>query len=218
MPLTRDQTISLVLSRLDRSGDTDLQSALELEIIHLQEQVLEGAPFKPWFLETSVQNLATSVEMEGVALPDGFLREVEDRPWSYYSTTSTAPDKWIDLVKDDYAAISEYYAGYDYQAPVKYALGPGSILLRPIPDVAYTIRSRFFKRDVELNSNISNNWLANANDVVVAEMCRVGAEIYLKDAEMVERFEAAAQRAWDRLRRENISRQMAARDMSRGDD
>ena len=214
MALTRDQIITLVMSRLDRD---DLRSELETEILLLQEQTLEGAPFKPWFLEQTDSNLVSMADTETIALPSGFLRLQEEMPLARYDSSITAPDKWVLVKKDFYQAISDYYFGRDTGAPEKFALQAASLALRPIPDAVYTFRLRYYKRDVALSSDIANNWTANAADVVIAELCKIGAQIYLKDELMVEKFDAQSRMAWDRLRRERVARQMAGMDMEMGD-
>lgn len=223
--MTRDEAITLVLSRSQRSGDTSLQTSCELEMKAVIEQTLEGAATLPWFLLSEFLTVTTAIGEERILLPQNvggvtgrdFLREHETCSLWVMPEGGT---KWKELIKDDYDALYNTYGGGtdSYGEPSHYSLDNDYFYLKPTPDKEYQLRIRVYLRDTPLTSNIENRWLKNAADVVIAETGIVIAGNYIQNPEIEARFQRDLAKANDRLWRFHEAREHANRSYSMGDE
>jgi hypothetical protein len=208
----RDAMVTTILGRL--GARTDLQSLVETEVLYVQETVLEGHPWLPWFLTTETASTPTVAGEESVAVPTGFLQEMEGQSvWLIDPSDDVTP---LELKKDEYDILLQRYPGTGQ--PQAYALRGDFFMLRPTPDDIYTLRMRYFGRAPLLSSNIENVWSKHAADVFIAETCLLVAEEHIKDYESAERFRTMVQRGWDRLNRMNVARAEAGAMREMGDD
>jgi hypothetical protein len=219
--MTRDEAIALLLLRATRSGDAALTTAMQTEMNFVQQQVLEKLPTLPWFLVSEFLTATTIPEEERILLPAdigvtgrSFLREHET--CSLWLLPTGATD-WVELRKDDYDVLYNRYKSAT-GTPVGYSLDNTYFYLKPTPDVAYSLRMRVYLRDTPLTTNVENNWLKHAADLVIAETGVVLAGQYLHDEMLLARFDAAAQAARHRLLIAHEAREHAGRDYAAGDD
>lgn len=213
--MTRDEAVTLLQARLKRVGDTGLATSIITEMQFVQAQLLEGSPVLPWFLlNDSITTLATTLGVETVTLPATFLREVEDDGLRVQDAQGT----WHDIHKDDLPAIRNAHPEPETGRPVLYYLGNTQLFLRPIPDAIYTLRYRAYLRDTALSTNIENNWLKYAADLVIAETGIIMASRYLRDAEAAQVMLQDVAIARGRLTIADEARKHASRNYNMGDD
>jgi hypothetical protein len=220
--MTRDEAIVLLKGRLTRSADTALDASILLEMRFAQEQILEKLATLPWFLISDELALVTVASTPTVAVPTNvgavtgrdFLREIEDEPLQIQDTVDGT---WSPLVKDDLGAIRTEF-GDEPSTPKKYALVNNNYVLRPIPDAVYNLKTRVYLRDPRLTTNIENNWLLHAADLLIAETGILIADNYLRDSAAAALFRDAAATARIRLPSTHEARAHAGRNYSMGGD
>lgn len=224
--MTRDEAVALVLARCVRTGDTALQTIAQTEMRFAIEQVLEKRATLPWFLRYGFLAMTASEGNPLVAVPTdvggdtgrNFLREV-DEDGSLWILPADG-SKYTQLVKDDYDALYNQYGSEETASrgiPRFYALSGSNFRLVPTPDADYTLRGDFYIRDTRLTSNIENNWLAEAADLVIAETGIILAGQYLHDDMLLKMFGAAKQEAERRLWQANEARMHSGRQYEGGD-
>lgn len=186
-----------------RLGDRDdMEPRIAAELPVLQETVLEGNPWLPWFL-LSTWDGATVSSTQTVALPADFLMESEESAL-YIQDTSGA---WHELGKEAPDVLRRKYSGEGI--PQGYAILGNSIYFYPTPDQAYPLclDKYFAKADPIATLSPVSVWLDEASDVVLAELCQVLAAKHLKDANAAAGFAADASKAWARLYNKHIARE-----------
>jgi hypothetical protein len=201
--MLRDSLFDLLAQRL--GNRQDLVSRMATEVQLLQDVKLEQNYWLPWFLETEMAYTATTAGEERVELPADFLGEVEEQAlWLYDSTASL---QYKALRKMEYDDMIVKYPGTG--TPEAYAIGANYLFVRSIPDAVYTLKMRYLARDAVLDSNIENQWLKYASDLVMAELGAVMAKQHMQYMELAATFENDAKLAWDRLYKAHIARQEA---------
>lgn len=210
--MTRDEVVAIIKARLLRADDTTLDAKIITEMKFVQEQLLENAIILPWFLISEFETISTTANEERLPIPPGFLREHEECSLWIYNTSAV---RWDPLTRDDYDFLSNKFptAG----TPSNYALDGAYFRLKPTPNDIFTIRTRFYLRDTTLSSNIQNNWLLYASDLLVAEVGKLMSINYLKDVELGKVFIADITRAQNRLGIVDEARKHTNRDYMMGD-
>lgn len=214
--MTRDQIVTLVLSRLGRSENNSYLVGRAREELALIQERLEGGAFMPWFLLSGeVTSLVTVADTRTVDLPSNFLREYEDFP--LYRYDSTASDPYIRLAKGEFDHLESYYEGQSAGVPVAYALVGTQLHFFVTPDAAYPLRWNYYKKqDVLSDSVTTNGWTNSASDLLVAELGFIMAAIK-RDTFMKDTFGGEIIRAMTRLLAFDEARKQALRDAQRGD-
>lgn len=211
--MTRDEAVTSIMNRLGNRTDLETDIITEMKIV--QESVLEGHSWLPWFLLSEIATETTVADEERVELPTDFLLEDDDQALWWYDSSDT-DNGWKPLAKDDLDILRERYPGTG--EPKAYALRGNYFIIKPTPDDSYTLKMSYYARDAALDTDIENEWLKHAADLLIAETCVVMAEEYIKDSESAERFKVAARRAWDRLYRKHVSRQETGAMRTMGDE
>lgn len=158
--MKRDEAVLRIQRNLGFRKDLD---AVIIDALQDSQEELEREPFLPWFLrEDDFTSLATTADVEKVALPAGFLREVEDDGLYYYDTTEAT---YTSLGKEDIEFLRRVLPGTG--APQAYWLSKDSIFIFPTPDAIYTLRLIYYKADTKLATNVENAWLKHAFDLVI---------------------------------------------------
>lgn len=214
--MVRDDAVTLLLSRLGNRSAATWQTTIINEMILVQSSRLEGdASLRLWFLITENATSAFTIGDERLGLPTDFLGEVEEAVLQVLNPTTS---KWVPLTKDDYDLIVEDFKDSANAIPEKYALLGDYFRVRPVPDLAYPVRMIYFGRDTTLATNIENDWLKHAADLVIAETGIVMAEQHIKDTELVASFRTASAEARVRLRVANEARKHTGRTYEMGSD
>ena len=167
--MTRDEAIALIGRRLGYASTTDIEALIIAEL-KLAQTTLENDPriARPWFLITSVTDLTTTASTYTVSLPSDFLAEHEEGGlWYYLATSEDNPYKELRKDKLDYCL--RYYGSEDAGEPSAYALSGSQLWIFPLPAAAYTLKFQYYASDTELSTNVENDWLKYAPDLLVAE-------------------------------------------------
>lgn len=205
--MDRDSAIDLLLQRLQRVGDTDVQARILSEMQYVQDYVLEGGEFLPWFLLSENLSVNTTASEERITLPTNFLREYEGGAlWVFDPSES----QYIELKKDDYDFLLNRYPT-ELEIPKAYALDGFYFRLKPTPDIVYTLRIKCFLKDTVLTSNIENNWLKYAGDWLMAETGARVASFHIRNSKLADEFKSEAATAKNRVFVFNEARKHANR-------
>jgi hypothetical protein len=211
--VTGSQLLDMVMQRLGNRSDTSLRAALALEMAAAQKDVLEGMDFVPWFLLSSLTSAATVASLRSVALPSDFLMEVEDSGLFYTDSSGNMNE----LAKDEYNYLVKYYAETDSGPPEAYALVGSNYEIFPMPDDAYTLQYYYFLHDAApTDTATENRWLAQAPLLLLAETGRVGASLYIQNADLAVSFTEEYKRQKDLLWKRNEARAVSNRDIRMG--
>lgn len=216
MSMTGQEVVDMLQYRLGNRTDLATVALLEMK---LAQTKLEGMPTLPWFLEQSYTTaFATTANQEYVSLPASFLSEKDEGSLFYEDTSITTPDQWVELVKDGYSVMKEYYKEEVAGEPVKYDLVGSQLFLRPIPDAIYNLRLIGFFQDSVITLGAANQWLTYAPDVILASAGEVLASRHIQDRELAKNFASDFQIAYTRMKIDTERRLHANRTYSMGDD
>lgn len=156
--MTRDEVVGMVQQVL--GFRTDLTDTIVTNIKAAQS-LLELGPTKPWFLLSEESETTTSADSHRVQLPTDFLCEAEDAALIYRPDDTTEEE--VILGKRDYdVLLKDYPRTYetdDEREPRYYCIRGDYFLIFPLPDVEYTLRMVYYKKDEVLDSDIENQWL-----------------------------------------------------------
>ena len=217
--MDRDTAITLIKARMKRAGDTNLDELIVAEMQLVQSTDLEGGPNLPWFLLSENLSAATTADEERVHVPinveftgNDFIREFEEGAlWLYNNDEG----KYELLPKDDYDIILAKYPGGG--KPKKYSLNGDYFRFRPLPDVAYTLRMKCYLRDRTLSTNIENDWLKWAPDLMIAKVGAKIARYHLRDEKVADMLDNEATTAASRLLVQDTARKQANLELTMGD-
>jgi hypothetical protein len=174
---------------------------------------LEQFPELPWFLQ-SLETVAKPAGGTAVSLPTGFLREVEsgenDESAMWYLNADGYP---IPIGKRDFGNARSYLPNTSGSGVPSFysAVGP-NIHVFPQSDVAYTLQFLIYKADAVLSTNIENQWLIHAPDLLIAETCKIMG----KHLQYPVDFSDDVQEARQRLTTATVAREEANRSRTLG--
>lgn len=201
--MQRDAAVDLLMGRLGRRTNASLKDDIIREMVFVQENLMEGGEFLPWFLITNDDTLVTVADQEYVALPSDFIREWEDGGLFRETGDATAPKKLIE--RDDYDIITLKHPGTG--TPLKYDRDETYMYLRPIPDSVIDLELWYYQKDTSLagvyggaGATTENGWLLWASDWLIAETGVIISGQYIKeDPNLTNGFINAAARAKARV-------------------
>lgn len=161
--MVRDLAVSRIAEGL--GFRTDLADKI---ILRMQEsqRLLEMGNSLPRFLLAEDQTINLLAANSSVALPTDFLRLADVDRIRYIPDVTTGKPFYITR-KDFTDALESYYG--DPAGPKVYMLRASSLYFLPLPDVAYTLTWTYYKKGALLDSNIENEWLANAPDTIIGD-------------------------------------------------
>jgi hypothetical protein len=214
--MTRDEIITLVLSRLgNRENDKRLQRICVLECKNIQEDILEQAFFKPWFLLSELEYTQTTVNDARVALPAYFLEEYEEGSL-LYRPDPTQP--WTPLAKGEMDVIKEWnrLTGVPPGVATNYSIVGEEFVLGSVPTVSYQLAMRYYKRQPLIPEDFGvpkaaegNKWTDLAPEWYQCELGSVVSAFHVRDQEAAASFKARAGEARDRLYTQHVAREEA---------
>jgi len=210
--MDRDTAVSVIANRLGRRSDP-ARLNIATEMIVAQERLENEMEEIPWFLISEKEETATTANDERVKLPDDFLKEVDDMFLWLYDATADDPEKELEKGFYDDIVNSERFTGSG--APKVYAIVGDYFRLRPIPDSNYTIKMIYAKRGTALTSNIENEWLKHASELLIAETGMIVAENVHNDKAYA-RFSRDKMAAKTALMKKMVARQMANQELFMG--
>lgn len=193
--MNRDSFVLLLKSRLTRAGDSTLDAKIISELQFVQG-ILEAEAFLPWFLVGVNTSMVSVAATETVAPPATFLMELSEEKSLWIRNTDLT---YSPLDKFEYSplATDEDYSGSG--TPLAYSLLGNLFYLKPTPDAIFNFKLFGYFADTVITTNIENNWLKFAPDLMLAEVGKILAEKYMRDTELTATFVNDASVARSRL-------------------
>lgn len=210
--MIRSDAVTRIQQGLGWRSDKSTQIITALQDAQLE---LETAGTLPWFLKTEVTSLVTVASTQTVSLPTDFLRESEDGDGGLYLYDSTAEveDQWKMLEKDDYNYLRDNLPGDG--KPEAYYLHETQFFLFPIPDAVYNLRLIYYKKDTSLSTDVENDWLKWASDVLMWKAGLRLAEDF-ESATLITKMEKRLARGMARMLQDTLSRDLNGRKLTMG--
>lgn len=210
------ESLDLLMLRLGNRTAPTLRAQCLSEMKLIQQTDLEGMEELPWFIISEEATTVTAVLDERIELPSDFIREVEDD--DLY---------WI---QDDGTRVLIPKRGYDEGRfeiddnaepgpPELYSVRGNYIILRPKPDLEYTIEypSYYARQESPVDSITSENqWFKWVADLLIAKAGVIISGENLKDEGLVTLFGGQQQRAMQRLANMITAREEANRNRRMG--
>lgn len=197
--MLRDDAVALIQQGL--SFRTGLTSQIITMMQYVQGDILEQRATLPWFLLEEFSEAETTSGEERLLLPADFLGEYEEGTLWLYTPTADPEDQWEEIEKDFLDNIKTGETG----PPEAYALTNKYFRLAPTPDAVYKIKMVYYKKGQVLSSNIENEWLANAGDLLI-NLTGVHMAEDLSNDKAQAKFQTRVDKAEDRFFRENEER------------
>lgn len=197
-----DAAVALIQQGL--SFRSDLVSAIVASLVEAQLEQERGKTL-PWWLVQEDQTLSLSAGVGSVALPSGFLREVEDEE-PYRSDTATGGVVHIRKVPFDEAKA--VYSTYENSNPIVYAIRKTTLEFFPTPAEAMNVTWSYYKADDAPTLGAENVWLANAPYVLIGRAGEIIAED-AKDGQALVKFQRMYAR-WKPVLEAQIAERAAA--------
>jgi len=218
--MDRDAAVAIIKDRLKRGASTTIDADIVTEMQFVQENILEGNPWLPWFLLSEFISVDTIADENRIAVPadvsftgNDFLREYEEG--ALWRVDASVGSGKVLLEKDFYDALDGAYSSTG--KPVKYSLDGEYFRLFPTPDGVYTLKTRAYLRAAVLSTNVENSWLKYASDWLISETAAIIAGEYLRDDKAEARQQANATRARNRLMVVDEARKQANLEPNMGD-
>lgn len=213
--MLKSQIIALIKLRLGSRTDSDLDALIEAEMDLTQMQLEHDSTLgDPWFLETQSTARSTSTGVATLALPTGYLGELEEGGIWIIESSGTTP-----LKRNRAEKLRDYFSGYENTQPTAYAIAK-VINFFPTPDAAYSLLEIYKGSDIVPSAMAvgdTNNWMTEAPDLMIAS---VGMQVakYVKDLEAYQAFAADEAVARARVKKAITARENEGRDWIMGDD
>ncbi len=209
--MTRDEAVSIIEDRLGQRGTTfDTQIITEMKAMQVQ---LERMPTLPWFLLYHDTSLVMVAETQTVTVPSGFLLE-DDYSYMYVIDTD-ASSTTKRCVKGTYDELkgSSYFG--TNKLPERFALQKKELYFFPTPDAAYSIDWFYYAADTVLSTNVTNEWLTEAPELLIS---KTGLKIarYLRNVDLIALFKEDYNEALALMWAQDEARRQAALDAYMG--
>ena len=187
-----------VVARIQRKlGFRDDQETNIINALQDAQLKLERRPLLPWFLRTEISSVSTVSGEERVGLPTNFLREDEESALWYFNGTATDDaDKWTELIKDDLSVLRNAHPGEG--PPTNYAISGNYYRIFPTPDDIYLLKQIFMGKDTVLDTNIENEWLKYASDLMIG-LAGLDTATVLRDADAIAVFDRMIREGQEQL-------------------
>jgi len=162
--MTRSEAVALVNQGIGfRPSGNSLEGAIVLKLQEAQRD-LESGKSLPKFLIQENQTLTLPAGSHSVTMPSGFLRESDENPLHYFSTTS---GRAVFLVRRGYKealeSIQDPTSGSSLpdvaRAPKIFVVRKGTVDFITTADQTYTFYWDYYKAADLLTTDIENIWL-----------------------------------------------------------
>lgn len=208
--------LDILMRRLGNRTSPVLRATCLDEMALVQAEELETMEALPWFLISEQATTLTVPDEPRIILPTDFIMEVEDDN--------------VTLLQDDGSIVDLEKVGYDEGRlrvpddaeagpPQLYSILGGYIILRPTPDLEYTLRyPSYYGRQPppEDTEDSENQWFKWVPGLLIAKTGVVIAGEMLKDEELTQLFGAQQQRGMQRLENMITAREEANRSRRMG--
>lgn len=208
--MTRDEIVSLVVARLTRS---DLTTIAVTEMSLIQSTQLEGAPFLPWFTESKNDTLVITANVETVATPTEFIREVDGLGMFYQDPVSLL---YVAVQKDDYDNLLKNLDATG-SVPQGYAIIGDTYYFRPVPTQGLALRTfSNIRQPAPSTSTGENSWMKWAPDLFIGSLGYLLAMTYMQSPTQAMPFDTMRKEAIQRLNIMHEARTHTNRDYRMG--
>jgi hypothetical protein len=196
--------IQLLMNRLGQRTGTTLRAKVVDEINASIEEIEKGS-FLPWFLETENTEV-TVASTRTIALPTGFLREIENRSIQILDGDS----KWQLLKKLRIEDLDSQFRNASEGRPTRYALSGLNIFVGRTPNDVYTIDFPYMKATTAITDSgaaATNPWLTNAHNWILSHAGVTVASLQLQNQKLAGVFGSVAARARQELMNSHEARE-----------
>ncbi len=186
---TNAEVLDLAMSRLGQRSSTRIRADV-LSEVNASINTLEKAPFLPWFLRATDSfafgDFTVSNAIGTTALDSTFLRDVEDT--RVYYTTSEAGFNFltkllIGMLPTETPLGQSFYA---------IDVGAKTISVRIAPVTGQTYWLEYYAEQtgnlVDDATAVSNKWLLNAQDYILAHALKTVARFQIQNDELAAKF------------------------------
>lgn len=208
--MLRDSAIALMKQGLGFRDDLDTECVNAM--LQAQRLVEEGHTL-PDFLKQEDAALVFPAGSAEIALPTGFIREVDDEGPHYTDPTSL---QRVEMEKFTNLRLLELTFPEDENEvagrPRAYIIRKATIKVFPERDVEYNAVWSYYKAADLLDTNIENAWLASAPDILIGRAGMLMTEDIGTDEGMMrrhEKFKKLYSEAWAGLFSKDILKQEA---------
>lgn len=173
-----------------RNLDDECVSALQEA-----QRLLEEGRTLPDFLKVEDEAFAVPMGTGEVALPAGFIREVDDEGLRFVGDT---PNDVRFLPKDRFDVLTQTFVDDDTaEAPSAYKIRKATVAFFPYSrDRDYTLYWSYYKNSVSLATDVADNeWLNNAPEALIGKAGVILA-MDLRDPDSVVLFQRMHDEAW----------------------
>jgi hypothetical protein len=196
--VTNAEMLDNLMGRLGSRRAPPLRAALVYELNRKVDQ-LEAAATLPWFLE-DLHIFPTVVGQQVYALPDNFLREIEEGALVLYYQGALL-QQCYKVAKEDLRHVSCGEFGY--------TLSGSNLILSSVPQYVYEGRWDYYAASATVVDNgaaVTNAWVINAYAWITYAALEVVASFHVQDPNMAQRFAAEAKLGQDGVWRTHEAR------------
>ena len=192
------------VTRINRGLDfgersTDLIVAQLLE----SQRLLEKGKTLPRWLIQEDETMTVTVGTGEIALPTGFIREVEGESFYYVDDETDEP---IMLEKMGLHEAKARFYGSDAARPQAYVLRNDTVAFFPERSEEVALLWSYYKKASLLDTDIENEWLANNPEALIGHAGMVLAKD-LGNPGATQRFTDLFNEAWGNQFKEDIERE-----------
>lgn len=212
--MDKQTAIRIIGQRLSGRTPQDLDAFIAGEMELVQDGILEGKAFVPWFL-SEVWDTTVGPSTQVRDLPADFLKA--DLEEGAFIPLEDGMKK--EVLPTDWVSASEYYGSGLTPAsglPNYYALfGANRVQFFPTLNKEYSLIFSYLKKDTpigEVADSGDNLWLRYAPNVFVNEVGMVCAEI-VRDKDAYQLFQRRVQEAWRDLEARDTERRLAGQEL-----
>lgn len=162
--MDRDTAVARIKRGLDFRTGTTQDAAIVLQLQESQRLLEKGKELPRWLIEEDDTLSVTSGTAE-IALPAGFLKEVDGETFQYYDDSA---DEWVLLEKMTLNEAKTRFAQSDAGRPVAYVLRKTTVAFYPERDDDYALTWSYYKAADELTTGGTENvWLEFNPEVLI---------------------------------------------------
>lgn len=219
--MTRDEAVSLLLSRCQRKPTDSRLVANVITELNAAQRALENDPFKPWFLLTGV-DIPLDATGYMATLPTDYITVDDNDNAVMLKDTTVTPNQLHKLEKADYAEVARGLK--PIEAPAFWA-DNGTTLLLSRYFLLMSVRLIYKARQAINTSAFGaggqpgpNYWYQYAGEYLICAAGAKFASFYLSDDTKAKMFDAGKTEERGRLIMEDTAREEAARSRFMGSD
>lgn len=193
--MTNAEVIDLMMKRLGDRRATVLRAQV-LKELNAKIFQLEQGDTLPGFLIEDMTSLVTVADQDYIAVPTGFIREVEEGEFEMQNSEGS----WFELKKIARDKQRRYFRELGTGFPETYALFGNRFYFGYTPDAVYSIRTQLYMHTspiVDNQDEVTNPWLVQFLNFTTFSALMVIAATHVHSNELIQRFTPEYQVAKD---------------------